>query len=1384
VNGTVNVTAGTLNITVGDVSGKYKETVELNASVLRDTTPVEGLEIEFYINGEYVGNGTTDSNGVARFNYTIVSAGSFTYYAYFAGNVYLSEEYSDSVVVVFDKLDTVISVENVTGKVGESITLVGRIVDENNNGVANVVADFYVNGTYVGSNVTNAEGMAILLYSFAVDGNFNYSAVFAGDGNYSASVSANGSINVTEGKLNITVGDVSGKYNETVELNASVLDESSLVVVGVEVGFYINGLYVGNGTTDSEGVARFNYRIASAGSFTYYAYFVGNSTVGPEYSETIVVVFNKLDTVITVENVTGSLGKSTNLIAEVVDENGVAVAGMVVEFYVDGVNVGNVTTGADGIATFDYDLTAVGEFNYNAVVIANGNYTSSVSVNGTVNVTAALVNITVEDVVGNYSQNVVFNATVKSNVTGVGVAGILVDFYLTGSDGSEVYVGSNTTNADGTAIFEYRIANAGTFNLTAKWRGSEDYAPANATVEVMFNKINATIDVEDIVGVKYNDTAGLNASVTDQFGEPAVNATVDFYVNGVYVGSNTTGSDGNAVWNYDVPSADDFNYSANIASNNTNFNANSSANKTISVEKLENNLTVSNVSGLYGDTINLTAKLTDERGRPVAGKDVTFYYNNGTIIGTAQTGSDGIARLSYIINKTSELGSGTLSYYVNWTGDGNYSGFNSSEALNGTGRMDFNKGVLTIVVQDVTGVKYNDVVQLNVTVVDQAGNKVEGAMVYFYILDGRVGSFVDFNTTDADGVASIYYKFDRVGRFEFYASFIGDERYNATNSNKINITIGRADSNITVEDVDGAKGNNLTLTANMTDKDGNPLVNKTVDFYVNGTYVGTNQTGDNGIANFTYLPPHAGDGLEYYGVFKGDGNYTAFNSSHVGQSGVVDIAKGNVTVSIGDVVGEFNEEIPLEALVVDQNGNLVSGVVVDFYVNGDYVGSAKTDNGGEAVFNYTPNATGNFTYSAGISASDDYNGNISAGSHKVEVRPATTAIVVEDVVAQRDNHPFVSATLTDPSGRAIAGKEVDFYYSNGTYMGTATTNKNGIATLVTTITTSGEYRYHAVFDGDNNYTSKTSSSGSLDVVDYLSHISVDNAVGYHTGVVNLSATLVDDLGRPMADRIIDFYVNNVYVGSAKTNENGIAIFHYKANSSGNFTIKASFAGDTQSTPVTGYGKLESKPYAELEIHSTASKKVLKVGETFNLLTTVTNLGPDESSFVLTVEIPEGMEFVSAKASKGAVTYRDGVVYWKVSNLDPKYSDVLLNPAGDLAPYQALLNITLKVLKPGEFTFKYNAEGINTVVDVRGDIKVDVVTVKNNGTDHNKTEYNHGYSGMMKTGIPVPKPIPVPTDSPVLIAIIIIIPIIFLIPIIVLIAIFFIVIGLRRRKRDQ
>ncbi len=74
-----------------------------------------------------------------------------------------------------------------------------------------------------------------------------------------------------------------------------------------------------------------------------------------------------------------------------------------------------------------------------------------------------------------------------------------------------------------------------------------------------------------------------------------------------------------------------------------------------------------------GDTVRLEAKLTDSHGISIVGAIVSFYFSNGTFIGSAVTGSDGIAIFNYKI--VSEL---IASYYAQYSGNQTYNGNSSN----------------------------------------------------------------------------------------------------------------------------------------------------------------------------------------------------------------------------------------------------------------------------------------------------------------------------------------------------------------------------------------------------------------------------------------------------------------------------------------------------------------------------------------------------------------------------------------------------------------------------------------------------------------------------------------------------------------------------------
>jgi uncharacterized repeat protein (TIGR01451 family) len=69
----------------------------------------------------------------------------------------------------------------------------------------------------------------------------------------------------------------------------------------------------------------------------------------------------------------------------------------------------------------------------------------------------------------------------------------------------------------------------------------------------------------------------------------------------------------------------------------------------LTVNTINTSLTVTNVTGVNGQTVDLTATLKDENGNPLSGKTVTFTVNGTNY--TAVTNSNGIATVNYKLTK-------------------------------------------------------------------------------------------------------------------------------------------------------------------------------------------------------------------------------------------------------------------------------------------------------------------------------------------------------------------------------------------------------------------------------------------------------------------------------------------------------------------------------------------------------------------------------------------------------------------------------------------------------------------------------------------------------------------------------------------------------------
>lgn|GEM_PF-734824 len=287
--------------------------------------------------------------------------------------------FSLSTSVLVEGTTTSLTLNTASGYKGDNTTLTARLWDtDSNKAVVGQTVDFYLNGAYVGYGTTDVNGVATCTYSIIQNtGTYTTNATFNTTTQYEPS---NGTSILTVNAIptSLTVNGTSGYKEDNTTLTATLWDTAhDRAVAGEKVDFYVNGAYVGQGTTDSNGIATCNYNIIqNVGAYTTNARF--NTTTqyaASNGADTLIV--DATPTNLTVDNVTGNRGADVTLKATLADTaHNMAINGKSVTFKVNGTTVGNATTDANGVATLLYHIDLVGG-NYTVDFAADDQYAGS-----------------------------------------------------------------------------------------------------------------------------------------------------------------------------------------------------------------------------------------------------------------------------------------------------------------------------------------------------------------------------------------------------------------------------------------------------------------------------------------------------------------------------------------------------------------------------------------------------------------------------------------------------------------------------------------------------------------------------------------------------------------------------------------------------------------------------------------------------------------------------------------------------------------------------------------------------------------------------------------------------------------------------------------------
>ncbi|MDO5848199.1 MAG: Ig-like domain repeat protein [Methanobrevibacter sp.] len=422
-------------------------------------------------------------------------------------------------------------------------------------------------------------------------------------------------------------------------------------------------------------------------------------------------------------------------------------------------------------------------------------------------------------------------------------------------------------------------------------------------------------------------------------------------------------------------------------------------------------------------------------------------------------------------------------------------------------------------------------------------NPVTGQIEFY---DGE-GNLIGTVNTDDVGKASMTLKNYEIGIYSNYsAKFMGNDIYLSSESNKVNFTVEKADSNLEIALDDVVYNKNITGNVTLTSR-GNPI-DGTVNVVINGKTYPIEVV--NGFASFNIANELSAGKNNISASFNGDGVY---NSANVNKT--IDVLKANLTVVIICDNMTYGEAANIEISAFDGkeylNGTATIGIneneysvdVVDGKGSLEVPGILSAGNYGINVLFHEVN--GNY---------DDCENTTSFTINKAdsELSLAFDNITTKENITGEISLKGIGAGLNGNVTVNIDGHDYSIVIVNGT----------GNINLPNDLA-SGEYVAVAKFDGNGDYLPSNSSKVNFTVekADSNLEISLDDVV-YNkniTGNVTLTSR-----GNP-----IDGTVNVVINGKTYPIGvvNGFASFNIANElSAGENTIKVSFDGSDDYKP--------------------------------------------------------------------------------------------------------------------------------------------------------------------------------------------------------------------------
>lgn len=367
-----------------------------------------------------------------------------------------------------------------------------------------------------------------------------------------------------------------------------------------------------------------------------------------------------------------------------------------------------------------------------------------------------------------------------------------------------------------------------------------------------------------------------------------------------------------------------------------------------------------------------------------------------TKIGTANV-VDGEATLEWTIPSTMKIGTSTI--YGTYIENDTYmtdTAYNTIQVRRAT----------TTVVQNVLA-SVGEQATFTATVKHSTNQNVDEGTVQFQLGSSNIGSPVNVS----NGVATLQYTIPSnvESGAEIRAYFLETNTYAASTSNAGTLTL-RTGTDVTVTNISGNRGEQITINAQITDVNADPVNTGSAKLLIDDTIVSTqNVNTSTGAVSFNYTV--AQNAILGSHVIKVQ--YQQNDSYDAGEGTGTLTVRTPTTLTAVNISANAGSTIPLTINVKDPNNTPIPSGTVNITVGSESPVPASVNASGEATIQYQvpQNASGTISFNATYVQNNNYQGSTMATAGVITIRKATS-VVVDSKKANIGDTINLSATVT------------------------------------------------------------------------------------------------------------------------------------------------------------------------------------------------------------------------------------------------------------------------------------------------------------------------------------------------------------------------------------